>query len=249
MKKKSASLIIGIAALGLMYAVTTVKAGNDFHDPPFDFWFGNHIDTHQETNLKTNKDTGDAQELFGKFYIIYTGTDQGSGLPKAHHPRGLAGYGSFDESCGITVECVTGWEIRGVPGVAKFVSHSGVNGDDHPLWLVNRAEETAAPAEGMVIPQPGSFTHFLWITTTSSDPRAASVADECDKENAGELQDMAPSAVDEVCQGWFLQIKAARKFAFEHGGELILIRPGLDNRSHLNMLTNFNNVVEITTTR
>ena len=147
-------------------------------------------------------DTGDAQELFGKFYIIYTGTDQGSGLPKAHHPRGLAGYGSFDERCGITVECVTGWEIRGVPGVAKFVSHSGVNGDDHPLWLVNRAEETAAPAEGMVIPQPGSFTHFHWITTTSNDPRASDVSPECDKANAGQLQDLEPSAVDMVCFGW-----------------------------------------------
>lgn len=252
MKKKSISLIIGIATLLLMFAGTAVQAGNDFHDPPFDFLFGNHIDTHQETNLKTNKDTGDPDSLFGKFYIIFTDeTDPVSGLPVARHPRGLASDDSHDERCGITVDCVTGWEMRGIPGAAKFVSHSGVNGNDHPLWLVNRAEEAAAPAAGMVIPQPGSFTHFHWITSTSTDPRANSIPEgsECDKKNAGDLQDQLPSAVDEVCQGWFLQIKAVREFAFKHSGELIPIRPGFDNRSHLNLLTNFNNDVVITTTR
>lgn len=244
MKKISVILIIGIATLGLMSSVTVVQAGNGFHDPPFDFLFENHIDTHQENNLKTNKNTGDPVSLFGKFYIIFTGeTDLASGLPVARHPRGLASDGS-DERCGITVDCVTGWEMRGIPGAAKFVSHSGVNGDDHPLWLVNRAEEAGAP--GMVIPQPGSFTHFHWITSTSTDPRADSVPSECDKENAGELQE---SAVDMVCQGWFLEIKAVRAFAFEHGGEVIPIRPGIDNRSHLNVLTNFNNDVVISTTR
>jgi len=251
MKKISVSLIIVIATLGLMSAVTVVQAGNDFHDPPFDFLFGNHIDTHQETNLKTNRRTGNPENLFGKFYIIYTGAiDMASGLPVARHPRGLASDGSHDdERCGISVDCVTGWEMRGIPGAAKFVSHSGVNGDDHPLWLVNRAEEARAPAPGMVIPQPGSFTHFHWITTNSTDPRYGNVSAACDKVNAGELETMSPSAVDEVCQGWFLEIKAVRAFAFEHGGELIPIRPGMDNRSHLNVFTNFNNDVEITTTR
>jgi hypothetical protein len=220
------------------------------HAAPFDFLFGNHIDTHQETNLKTNKDTGDPESLFGRFYIFFTGAiDPASGLPVARHPRGLASDGSHDERCGISVDCVTGWEMRGMPGAAKFVSHSGVNGDDHPLWLVNRAEEEAAPAAGMVIPQPGNFTHFHWITTTSTDPRASNVTEACDKEDAGGLQDLVPSAVNEICQGWFLEINAIRTFAFEHGGELIPIRPGSDNRSHLNVFTNFNNDVTITNTR
>jgi len=250
MKKISVILIIAIATLALMPAATVVQAGNGFHDPPFDFLFGNHIDTHQENNLKTNKNTGDPDSLFGKFYIIFTGdTDPVSGLPVARHPRGLASDGSHDERCGITVDCVTGWEMHGIPGAAKFVSHSGVNGEDYPLWLVNRAEEANAPAPGMVIPQPGSFTHFHWITTASTDPRANSVPDACDKVNAGDLETTSPSAVNQVCQGWFLQIKAVRAFAFEHGGEVIPIRPGLDNRSHLNVLTNFNNDVEITYTR
>jgi hypothetical protein len=251
MKMKSVSFIIGIATLMLMFTGSLVQAGNAFHDRPFDFLFGNHIDTHQETNLKTNYATGNPDSLFGKFYIIFTDKepDPVSGLPVARHPRGLADDGSFDERCGITVDCVTGWEMRGVSGAAKFVSHSGVNGNDHPLWLVNRAEEDNAPVEGMVIPQQGSFTHFHWITTTSNDPRASDVSPECDKAKAGQLQDQEPSAVDMVCFGWFLQIKAVRAFAFEHGGEVIPIRPGMDNRSHLNLLTNFNNDVEITTTR
>ena len=53
------------------------------------------------------------------------------------------------------------------------------------------------------------------------------------------MQDQPPSAVDEVCQGWFLQIKAVREFAFEHGGEKIPIYPGEDLRSHLNIITNY----------
>ncbi len=213
------------------------------HATPFDFLFGNHIDTHQETNLIT---TGSSESLFGRFYIYFIGdTDPASGLPVARHPRGP----SQNELCGLDVDCVTGWEMRGMPGAAKFVSHSGVNGEDHPLWLVNRAEEAAAPAAGMVIPQPGSFTHFHWITTTSTDPRATDVSAACDKDDAGQLQNSAPSAVNQVCEGWFLEIKAVRAFAFEHGGELIPIRPGMDSRSHTNVLTNFNNDVVITTTR
>ena len=101
----------------------------------------------------------------------------------------------------------------------------------------------------MVIPQPGSFTHFHWFTTISTDPRAAGESADCDKNNAGQLETQASSTVDQVCQGWFLQIKAVRKFAFERGGELIPVRPGMDNRSHLNLLTNFNNDVVITSTR
>jgi hypothetical protein len=248
MENNSFISYMAIVTVGLMFAFTPVHAGNDFHDPPFDFLFGNHIDTHQETNLKINRKTGDPKSLFGKFYVIFTGeTDPASGLPIARHPRGE----DHDEVCGSDVDCVAGWEIRGRPGAAKFVSHSGVNENDHPLWMVNRAEEATALAEGMVIPQPGSFSHFHWITYTSTDPRADSVTinSPCDKENAGELEDMEPSAVDEVCPGWFLQIKAVRQFAFEHGGEVIPIRPGIDNRSHLNLITNFNNDVLITDTR
>jgi hypothetical protein len=249
MNKQAQFLTAGLATLGLMFSGMTTAGNDPFHAAPFDFLFGNHIDTHQRTATRTG-DTGDVESLYGRFYIMWTGNyDPVSGLPIARHPRGLASDGSHDERCWITVPCPTGWIMKGIPGAAKFVSHSGVNGDDHPLWLVNRAEETTAPATGMVIPQPGSYTHFHWITSTSTDPRAPYVSPECDKKNAGELQTGGPSAVDFVCQGWFLEIRAVTEFAFEHGGEIIPVRLGFDNRTHLNLLTNFNNDVVITNTR
>ena len=243
-----------LASLALLSTGSAVQADNYFHKAPYDFLFGNHIDTHQENKLSIDKKTGEPKELRGKFYIIFTGDiDPASGLPIARHPRGA---GDHNEACGVdAIDCVVGWEMRGVPGAAKFISHAGVNGDDHPVWLVNRAEEALAPAPGMVIPQPGYYSHFHWITATSNDPRADKVSPACNKSNAGKLESADgvndPTAVNEICLGWFLQIKAKKKFAFEHGGEIIPITNGADLRSHLNIVTNYENdtVVPITTTR
>jgi len=96
------------------------------------------------------------------------------------------------------------------------------------------------------IPQPGSFTHFHWITTTSSDPRAETVPANCDVEMAGQLEDNAENV---VCPGWFLEIRAVRRFAFEHGGEMVPVRPGIDNATHLNLVTNYPEMLGITSTR
>lgn len=258
------SIVMGLFASAAYAGPGDVYPGDTFHAAPFDFLFGNHIDTHQQLKLKTAAG-GTPRTLKGSFYIIFTddqgvslGIDPDSGLPRARHPRGrvLEDDGvtiKHDEACGISTKivCVVGWQMRGLPGAAKFVSHEGVNGDDHPIWMVNRAEEALAPAPGMVIPQPGSYTHFHWITRNSNDPRAASVLDPCDKENAGQLEDQAPTAVNEVCEGWFLEIKAVKDFAFEHGGEIIPVRKGIDNRSHLNAVTNYRPLPQgtITTTR
>lgn len=224
---KRPTLILAMLTLTLTGAATQAA-------PPQKpaFLFGNHIDTHQATVLSNNG----GLELRGDFLIIFTGgNDPLSGLPLARHPRGA----SHDEECGVDpIDCVAGWEMQGVPGAAKFVSHSGVNGNDHPVWLVNR-EPDELLAGVSAIPQPGYATHFHWITTTSTDPRAGSVQPECDKTNAGQLQTAAPSAVNEVCPGWFLRIRALRNFAFQHGGEVIAVRKGADNRSHINIVTNF----------
>jgi hypothetical protein len=256
-------IIFYLAGLFMLVTVGSIHAaprpgdvapGDNWQANPFDFTFGNHIDTHVQLKLKNKM--GNPDSISGSFYIIFTddqgvslGTDAASGLPIARHPRGTSE--DHDETCGVSpnIVCVVGWHMDGAPGAAKFISHDGVNGDDHPLWMVNRTEEDTAPETGMVIPQPGSFTHHHWITTTSTDPRAASVSAECDKQKAGQLQDQEPTAVDSVCQGWFLQIQAVREFAFKHGGESIPIRLGMDNRSHLNLLTNFNNDVVITSIR
>ena len=256
-------VFISVVAVALALSGAAVQAAwpgdvipdDVFHAAPFDFLFGNHIDTHIQLELKTKKD-GSAKKLSGSFYIIFTddegislGIDEVSGLPIARHPRGT--NDKHDETCGSSrnIVCVVGWRMRGLPGAAKFISHNGVNGDDHPIWMVNRAEEDRAPAMGMVIPQPGSYTHFHWVTRSGEDPRASLVPDECDKQKAGQLEDMKPIAVNEVCQGWFLQITAMRNFAFKHGGEIIPVRRGIDNRSHLNTVTNYRSPTEVPITK
>jgi hypothetical protein len=224
------------------------------HAPPFDFMFGNHIDTHQETKL------GSDEELSGAFFIIFTGEiDPISGLPIARHPRG-AGHA---EDCASDVDCIIGWKLRAKQGEATFLFHSGINGNDHPVWAVNRVD----------IPQPGSFTHFHWIGSDSTDSRAEQVPEKCDVGMAGELEgDVAegtlvlnPRTTDGqwedvdvhlgggaegmVCPGWFLEIKAIKSFAFEHGGELVPVRARIDNATHLNLLTNYAVVPGTTSTR
>jgi hypothetical protein len=227
------------------------------HAPPFDFLFGNHIDTHLETKLRNDGD------LAGKFFIIFTGeVDPDSGLPIARHPRGAM----HDEDCAVDdIDCVVGWQVRAKPGEAKFLFHSGVNGNDHPVWAVDRVD----------IPQPGSFTHFHWIGADSTDPRAEAgeVPPPCDVEMAGQLEgDVAVGtltlddgtgtiqwedasvhigggAEDLVCPGWFLEIRAVKSFAFRHGGEVVPVTPRVDNASHLNLLTNYAVVPGITPTR
>ena len=226
------------------------------HAPPFDFLFDNHIDTHLETKLRDNG------ELAGKFFIIFTGeVDMSSGLPIARHPRGAM----HGEDCAVDdIDCVVGWQVRAKPGEAKFLFHSGVNGNDHPVWAVDRVD----------IPQPGSFTHFHWIGSDSTDARAPEeVPTACDVAMAGQLEgDVATGALtlddgtetfqwedasvhlgggaeDVVCPGWFLQLRAVKSFAFRHGGEVVPVTPRVDNASHLNLLTNYAVVPGITPTR
>ena len=121
--------------------ISTADAGRSWkdHKPPYDFLFGNHIDTHQETRLEKDGD------LSGFFYITYTGEFTPDGLPIARH-------------CDADTppkKCVAGWILRGEPGLAKFVFHSG---NDHPIWLVDRTD----------IPQPGSYAHFHWLDAAES---------------------------------------------------------------------------------
>ena len=141
------------------------------------------------------------------------------------------------------MNCVAGWLMKGVPAEAKFLYHIGVNGDDHPVWMVNRVD----------IPQPGSFTHFQWITynqdapTQTTDTRAETIPLKCNQQNAGQLE--AVGAANQICPGWFLEIRAIRSFAFEHGGEIIPVYAGIDNATHLNIVTNYSEVTGIEPTR
>ena len=309
--KMSKSLMISILTVMLCVASSMLQAAprpgdvapgdTTWKAAPYDFEFGNHIDTH--TQLKLIAPRGKLNKLIGSFYIIFTddqgvslGIDEGSGLPIARHPRGLeydmGGNLKHDELCGFSenIVCEVGWHMDGKPGNAKFVSHSGVNGDDHPLWMTNRSP-SSNHGSGMSIPQPGSFTHFHWITPSGDDPRTVPAA--CDEQMAGKLEGdvieaanvdvngaikvkdlpdvpatagwtdqkvhsglaetsdptAVASAEDVVCPGWYLQINARQNFAFQHGGEIIPVHRGIDNTSHLNLITNYAIVPGLTTTR
>ena len=103
------------------------------HARPFGFRFGNDIDTHQQTRKGRNGD------LFGFFYIVFSGDTTADGFPVATHA-----------DCNAVPDCKVGWILNGKAGAGTFLYH--VEGD-HPVWLVNRSG----------IPQPGAFAHFHWL--------------------------------------------------------------------------------------
>ena len=217
------------------------------HASPYDFRFGNHIDEHQESALNTR-----TMRLLGHLYVTFTDKDgnpigTSDGLRIARHPRSDMG-----EVCGQTVECVVGWVFAGTlgrgpasgaivnRGEARYLFHSGVNGDDHPAWLVNRIN----------IPQPGPGAgHYHWISDNptvrpaTTDPRIAEIDPLCNVDRAAQL---TPNT---ICPGWTLQLYAVRKFAFQHGGETIPVAFGIDNATHLNVVTNYASVPGIEATR
>jgi len=103
------------------------------HAPPYDFLFGNGIDSHQQTRLQKDG------SLFGYFYINFTGDVTTDGYPVATHAN-----------CNTAPDCTVGWILRGEPGSATFLYHVM---PEHPVWLVDRAD----------IPQPGAYAHFHWV--------------------------------------------------------------------------------------
>lgn len=157
------------------------------HAAPYDFLFGNHIDTHQQAKLMPDG------ELNGALYIEFTGEHTADGYPIAKHT----------DCNGELADCTVGWTFRGVPGEATFAYH--VQGD-HPVWLV------AARAE---IPQPGAFSHFHWLGSPAM---------------AGGLVENTAHA------GYFLELTAKDVFVFMLGNEQILVRPGLDMATHVNIV-------------
>ncbi len=114
--------------------------------------------------------------------------------------------------------CFAGWILRAKPGAAVFLYQER----DHPVWLTPRSD----------IPQPGAFAHFHWITSQSTDPRPVTDP-RCEAEMPSELVSGA------ACPGYFIELIAISRFAFEHEGQRILVDPGIDIATHLNMVTSF----------
>ena len=132
---KRLMLVLTILLSCMLNAGSAMAAGYPWknHAGPYNFLFGNDIDAHQQTRLQKSGD------LFGFFYIKFTGIDTSDGYPVATHV-----------DCNATPGCTVGWIMRGDPGSATFLYHVET---EHPVWLVNRAD----------IPQPGAHAHFHWL--------------------------------------------------------------------------------------
>jgi hypothetical protein len=81
--------------------------------------------------------------------------------------------------------------------------------NDHPVWLVNSRSD---------IPEPGAFAHFHWLREPET-----------------------PDFLDEGVQykGYFLELTAVRKFVFVHHEREILVKPGIDIATHMNIVSSF----------
>ena len=115
---KKATLVLAVLILSVSAVGTVLAEGYPWrnHRAPFDFLFGNHIDTHQQTSWLGNG------LLKGHFYIRFTGDETEDGFPIANHG-----------DCEMTGDCTVGWKLDGISMTAKYRGH--VHGQ-HPTWCV-----------------------------------------------------------------------------------------------------------------
>jgi hypothetical protein len=181
-----AFLVLGIGALTWAEGVPWSD-----HAAPYNFTFGNHIDTHQQSKLVRG-------QLQGFIYITYTG-EVLNGVSVARH---------CDDGT-TPVDCVAGWSFTGKRVTSgsepTFVFHQ----NDHPIWLVDSRND---------IPQPGAYSHFHWL---------------------GAPQDPSGLNPGSTYPGYFLELFATQTFYFEHEGQMILVKPGLDVATHVNIVASF----------
>jgi hypothetical protein len=115
------------------------------HNSPYNFLFGNEIDTHQQT--RQAKDGS----LIGFFYIKFTGVVTADRYRVASH--------ADCRNSTLPRDCTAGWSLDGSPVNATFLYHVE---PDHPVFLVNRQD----------IPEPGAYAHFHWLDYGDDHPPA-----------------------------------------------------------------------------
>jgi len=138
-KRKAAALAIVVAIVALIPAAASA-AGYEWRDhrAPFDFEFGNHIDTHQQS-MVTGK-----SGLTGFLYITPSDQTTDDGVPIAKHG-----------DCTVNPHgCTVGWELRGLARDAEYCGH--VEGE-HPAWAI----------ESSAMPHQQGFTHFHWLNEST----------------------------------------------------------------------------------
>lgn len=127
-----ATAVLFLSGAGVV-AATDLYPWRD-HAAPFNFLFGNEIDTYQQTRLTNDRN------LFGFFYVQFTGVVTKDRYRVSTHV-----------DCNATAsECTVGWTLNGKAVRARFLYQVD---DDHPVFLVKRA----------AIAQPGAFSHFHWL--------------------------------------------------------------------------------------
>jgi len=188
------SMLFAVAACAMTSGA--VAAGYPWRDHanPYDFLFGNEIDTHQQTRLKA------ADALAGFLYVHYTGETTADGLRIATH-----------EDCSVET-CDVGWTLDGLSANATFLYQVD---DDHPVWLVERAD----------IPQPGAYAHFHWLGTP---PVAQGDA------RPGYLLELR--AIARFCFVHHAMGGGSGSCA-DRGG--VAVVPGIDIATHLNIVASF----------
>ena len=133
-------VITGLTLLALLVLGTTFVWAEGYgwrdHALPFDFRFGNHIDTHQQSKLAGKG------KLEGFFYIRFTGDVTGDGTPIAKHA-------DCDK---VGDQCTVGWILDGIPMQATYLGHTeGL----HPEWYIDPAN----------LPRQPGYSHFHWTGT------------------------------------------------------------------------------------
>lgn len=224
------------------------------HAWPYTFLFGNHIDSHLDLHL-WHRDLGrfsdiDKGDLTGWFYVFDSGESLDDGTPVLRHCTGPEHYAAG---------CVAGWRVHAKPCIeevndcrAMFLYHY----HDHPVWMLDPTVDSQDNLRGsrQHIVQPGSYTHMHWLTEGSDHdgnflPSSIGNVEavfgvDIDVPEACNVSQAEALATGTVCPGYFLQIKALRpfgyrKWAFHHGGESLVLTPGVDNKTHLNLVTSY----------
>lgn len=137
-KRKLAALIVGLA---LVVAIPAAADADGYkwrdHRAPFDFEFGNHIDTHQQSKITGNGG------LTGFLYITPGDAITDDGVPIAKHG-----------DCTKDSEgCTVGWNLHGLARQAEYCGHEP---GEHPAWAIDSAD----------MPRQRGFTHFHWLNET-----------------------------------------------------------------------------------
>ncbi len=160
------------------------------HAAPYTFLFGNHIDSHQQSQVSSGG------RLQGYLYIHYTG-ETINGIPVAEH---------MDCSTDPRA-CLVGWTIQGVPAQATVVGIDGTNMGMSQFCV------SAATKSRLV-----GYSHFHWL---------------------GDPPDDMGLVLGQTYSGYLLKLTALTTFYFHHhpNDTPILVTPGIDTTSHVNVTT------------